>query len=111
MQRPPNKNRQNHPVLVPVYVARSKIHGAGLFAKDRIAAGAVISIGCGTPTSDDGPYVLWLDDERGVRLEPPLKYVNHSAAPNACFYDDLSLVALREIQPHEEITHDYGASD
>ena len=104
-----NKAEQYTPT--PVYVAQSEIHGNGLFAKSRIAAGTVINIGCGAPTSSDGPHVLWLDDERGVHLEPPLSFVNHSLTPNACFYDDLSLVALRDIDPHEEITHDYGVSE
>jgi SET domain-containing protein len=37
-----------------------------------------------------------------------LKYINHHNAPNVSYYDDLSVVALRDIQAGEELTHDYG---
>jgi SET domain-containing protein len=40
-----------------------------------------------------------------------LKYINHCERPNACYYDDLSVVALRDIEAGEEITHDYCCGD
>ena len=91
-----------------VYVAKSPIHGQGLFAQQPIIAGAVIGFVDGVPTTADDPHVLWLDDKQGVRVKGVFKYVNHSPTPNACFYDDLTLVALRDIRANEEITHDYG---
>ena len=36
-----------------------------------------------------------------------LKYINHSEKPNVVFYDDLTLVAIRDIKPGEELTHKY----
>ena len=59
----------------------------------------------------DGAHVLWLDETRGVEVTCDLKYINHSDRPNACYYDDLSVVALRDIEPDEEITHDYHCAD
>ncbi len=37
-----------------------------------------------------------------------MKYINHSAKPNAVYYDDFTVVALRNIKADEEITHYYG---
>lgn len=89
------------------YVARSAIHGRGLFASRRISRGTVIGHVEGTPTRRNGTYTLWLDEENGIRVTCNLRFINHSPQPNARYYDDLSVVALRNIEPHEEITHDY----
>ena len=48
---------------------------------------------------------------QGIEVLCNLKYINHSEDPNACYYDDLSVVALRDIEPHEEITHNYYSND
>lgn len=93
---------------VEIYVADSDIHGRGLFAGRRIRAGTVIGWLRVKPARRNGAYVLWLDETRGVEVTCDLKYINHSDRPNACYYDDLSVVALRDIEPGEEITHDYG---
>ncbi|MCI0507853.1 MAG: SET domain-containing protein-lysine N-methyltransferase [Gammaproteobacteria bacterium] len=95
-----------HPL---VYVKDSMIHGKGLFARKSIKAGAVIGEIEGIPASIDGPYVLWLDDDKhGIEVQNLFKYINHNARPNACYYDDLTVVALRDIEKGEEITHHYG---
>ena len=93
---------------IDTYVADSDIHGSGLFAGRRIRAGTVIGWLRVRPASGDGAYVLWLDETHGVEVTCDLKYINHSERPNACYYDDLSVVALRDIEVGEEITHDYG---
>lgn len=93
------------------YIARSKIHGKGLFAADHIPAGALIGRLETIPCDTDGPYVLWLSESDAREVTCALKYINHSDEPNACYYDDLSVTALRDIQPHEEITHNYASND
>jgi hypothetical protein len=93
------------------YIARSKIHGKGLFAGTRIAAGSIIGWLETVACDSDGPYVLWISERDARQVTCDLKYINHSDDPNACYYDDLSVMALRDIQPHEEITHDYACSD
>jgi len=93
------------------YVANSKIHGKGLFAGDHISTGTVLGWLTGIPTSIDGVYVLWLSEKQAIEVTCELRYINHSDDPNACYYDDLSVMALRDIQPHEEITHDYASND
>jgi SET domain-containing protein len=93
------------------YVKDSKIHGQGLFASGSIPAGCIIGWLRGKPSDIDGPYVLWIGECQGIEVLCNLKYINHSDDPNACYYDDLSVVALRDIEPHEEITHNYYSND
>ena len=89
------------------YVKDSKIHGKGLFARKNIKVGETIGSIKYNPTNKDGPYVLWVD-EQGILVECDLKYINHSQKPNACYCEDLDVVALKNIKKDEEITHDYG---
>jgi SET domain-containing protein len=91
------------------YVDKSQIHGMGLFAGQPIAEGTVIGILKGRKTTQDGMHVLWLDEDTGFEVSCDLKYINHSDEPNACYYDDKSVVALRDIDAGEEITHNYEA--
>ena len=93
------------------FVADSDIHGKGLFAARRIPAGTTIGQLRVRPTETDGSYVLWLSETEGVEVICDLKYINHCERPNACYYDDLSVVALRDIEAGEEITHDYCCGD
>ena len=93
------------------YVAPSAIHGRGLFASTPIRGGDVIGYLQGRPSSEDGDYVLWISATRGIEVICDLRFINHSDDPNACYYDDFSVVALRDIAPGEEITHDYGCND
>jgi hypothetical protein len=102
-----SKNAQNgHPLVI---VKKSKIHGQGLFAKKDIKAGEIIGEVKGKPTSKDGPYVLWMgENKKGFEVSCILKYINHHRKANACYYDDLTVVALKNIRKGEEITHNYG---
>jgi hypothetical protein len=93
------------------YVADSAIHGKGLFANTTIPGGATIGRLNGKPCSPDGDYVLWISEREGIEVLCDLRYINHSDEPNACYYDDLSVVALRDIEPYEEITHNYASND
>lgn len=89
------------------YVKKSGIHGKGLFAARNIKAGEVLGSIKYNPVDEDGPYVLWLA-EQGIKVDCELKFINHSKKPNACYCDDLDVVALTNIKKGEEITHDYG---
>jgi SET domain-containing protein len=94
-----------------VVVRNSGIHGRGVFAAQRLRSGASIGTFTGKPTTVDGTHVLWLVDEdgseEGLRVTNELRYLNHSADPNAEL-DGLDLLALRNIQPGCEVTIDYG---
>ncbi len=94
-----------------IYVANSNIHGQGLFAESRIRGGTVIGWLQGRPCTVDGAYVLWISETQGIEVLCDLRYINHSEQPNACYYDDLSVIALRDIAPDEEITHNYECND
>lgn len=91
------------------YVNHSSIHGKGLFAGQQILKDSVIGYLKGKITHQDGRYVLWLDNKTGFEVSCDLKYINHSDTPNACYYSDKSVVALKDIQQGEEITHNYTA--
>lgn len=93
------------------YVSNSNFHGQGLFARELIGKGSVIGKVEGKPCKRNGMHVLWLNQTEGFRVCCNLRYINHAETPNACYYDDLSVVALREIKPGEEITHNYGSGE
>jgi hypothetical protein len=93
------------------YVAASTIHGKGLFASTTIPGGAIIGWLNGKPSTTDGDHVLWISEREGIEVLCDLRYINHADEPNACYYDDLSVVALRDIEPYEEITHNYASND
>ena len=90
------------------YVSESPVHGRGLFASRTIEEGEVLGKLKGKPTTADGPHVLWITENRGFEVSCDLRFINHSKQPNAIYYDDLTVVALCEIEPGEEIVHDYG---
>lgn len=93
------------------YIAKSRIHGKGLFAARDIAAGTIIGWLETVPSISNGPYVLWISEDEAREVTCDLKYINHCDEPNACYYDDLSVMALRDIAADEEITHNYACSD
>jgi len=89
-------------------VKDSHIHGKGLFAACNIFEGDIIGSIKYNPVEEDGPYVLWIDDAVGIQVDCDLKYINHNAKPNACYCEDLQVIAIKNIKTGEEITHDYG---
>ncbi|MBI1385658.1 MAG: SET domain-containing protein-lysine N-methyltransferase [Rhizobiales bacterium] len=54
---------------------------------------------------EDDHYLVSLTDRE------PADYVNHSCNPNTGLSGQITLVALRDIAPGEEITYDYAMSD
>ncbi|MET0067974.1 MAG: SET domain-containing protein [Candidatus Thiodiazotropha sp.] len=102
---------QNRKLASFVYKAPSAIHGNGLFAKVSIKKGAYIGTYQGPEARRDGTYVLWVFEEGqdpvGRSGRNLLRYLNHQEEGNAEF-DGFDLFALRDIEPHEEITFNYG---
>lgn len=92
-------------------VQPSGIHGQGLFADRFIPADTVIGQLEGSYTTQDGAYVLWITEEQGFRVENELRFINHDNEPNAAYFDDLTVMSLCDIQPGEEITHNYMGDD
>jgi SET domain-containing protein len=95
-----------------IKVKKSKTHGRGLFATQIIPKGTHIGTYEGPRTQRDGSYVLWIENEdgtsEGIKGTNALRFVNHSSRPNADFYG-ADLIAIRKIQPDEEITFHYGS--
>lgn len=88
----------------------SPIHGTGCFAVVGFAEGHWIGTFTGVPVQEDGEHVLWASDD-GVHWEGRegsgvLRYLNHSATPNAQFVG-FELYALADVAPGEEITINY----
>lgn len=91
-------------------VRPSSIHGLGVFARRRFRESERIGRYISRRTDRDGTYVLWIQDGdrwRGYDGYGRLRYLNHRSRPNGCF-DGLDLYALRDIEPGEEITINYG---
>lgn len=90
-------------------IKESPIHGRGLFASAFIPANTIIGPIEGQPATEDGIYVLWIDETRGIEVTNAMKFINHASgdAANAAYYDDLTVVALCDIFPGQEILHDY----
>lgn len=107
-------------------VGESPIHGRGLFAREAIAAGEVVCV--------KGGYVF---DRRALEAMPAwyaaaeiqvaedlfigpsaegereggMIFSNHSCEPNVGVRGQIVFVAMRDIGPGEELTHDWATTD
>ena len=99
-----------------IAVLDSGIHGKGVFAIRRFQPGeTVVKWDMSHPLTDaelkalpehDLAYVTRCSGTF-ILMQPPAKFVNHSCDPNTRATDDGRDVAIREIQPGDEITSDY----
>lgn len=105
-------------------VKESKIHGRGVFAKELIYKGErAAAFGGHIITAREMRKLARRDQELSIYPFQVDEYVwmgpvsreeldfaecfNHSCDPNAGFEGQIMLVAMRDIQPGEEITFDY----
>ena len=89
-----------------IRVKDSEIHGKGLFSTKKIYKKTVLGKCEVAKTKKPNMYTLWVG-EKMVDVTCDFKYINHSNKPNIVYYDDLTIVALRNIKPGEELTHKY----
>ncbi|HEB82782.1 MAG TPA: SET domain-containing protein [Gammaproteobacteria bacterium] len=93
------------------YADESGIHGTGLYARKRIRKGSYMGEYDGPEVTDNGSHVLWVEEDDGEWIgrdgQNLLRYLNHSKKPQAEFVG-FKLYAMRDIEPDEEITIDYG---
>jgi uncharacterized protein len=107
-------------------VKESQIHGRGLFAREPIAKGEIVAIKGGyiidTATLCEveqslGPAQITIAE--GFFIGPLTKtereggmiFSNHSCDPTIGIQGQIVFVALRDIQPSEELTHDWATTD
>ncbi len=101
----------------------SRIHGTGGFARTPIPRGTRVLEYVGERIRKeqslercqcDNQYIFSLDDEYDIDGNVawnPARFINHSCAPNCeAEVDDgrIWIIALRDINPGEEITFNYG---
>ncbi len=101
----------------------SRIQDKGLFASDYIEAGEIVAIKNGHILTteeydalDEKPkqYCLQIDDNFFIgpimenEIEDNAIFINHSCNPNVGFNGQIVYVALKDVQPGEELTHDYA---
>jgi hypothetical protein len=107
-------------------VRASRIHSQGLFATAPIAKGEIVAV--------KGGYILdaqeWaaIEEELGSaeiqvaedlfiapvqqeQRDGSMLYTNHSCDPNTAIQGQIVFVAMREIAPDEELTHDWATTD
>ncbi|MBN1377316.1 SET domain-containing protein [Candidatus Woesearchaeota archaeon] len=101
----------------------SEIAGKGIFAKEEIKKDEIIAIKNGyfltkrefnKLDSECKQYCLQIEDN--FYLGPKSKdeinengiFINHSCEPNVGFRGQITYVAMRDIEPDEELTHDYA---
>jgi hypothetical protein len=95
----------------------------GVFAREAIQPGHLLALWCGYVLAEaklsDLPEIVRsrsVQIEEGFYLVPdvdgePADFINHSCNPNAGLQGQIALVALRPIQPGEEICYDYAMTD
>jgi uncharacterized protein len=92
----------------------SKI-GLGVFAARRFQKGEVVLRPTGCVLDHQTIYSIQIDWDRHLDPDPPAKYLNHSCDPNLGVHtgaDGLPVfIALREIQPDEQVTFHYGMTE
>lgn len=89
-----------------IKVKKSKIHGKGLFSTEKIRKGTLLGKCKVKKTKKPNLHTLWIGNKM-IDVTCDLKYINHSKKPNVVYYDDLTVVALKNIKKGEELTHQY----
>lgn len=102
-----------------IEVRRSKIEGRGVFARAPITEGQVViewrplrripASDVGSFAENERHYLALSSVGDFLLMGVPERYVNHSCRPNTTVKGEAD-VAIRDIQPGEEITSDYGDS-
>jgi hypothetical protein len=92
--------------------------GRGVFATQSFRPGQPILMLTG-PVLDhaevltlggDRAYALQIGPDEYLDTMPPGRYANHSCDPNAGIVNDRMLIALRPVEPGEEIQFDYSTT-
>jgi SET domain-containing protein len=108
---------------VQVWIGTSRIAGKGLFAGQAIPKDTIITRYIGAKISKaqsaralahGNAYICYLNARYDIdvnTLRNPARYINHSCDPNCALQTTgraIWVVALRDIQAGEELTHQYN---
>lgn len=97
--------------------------GLGVFAVAALEPGELIAVWGGRIVSraeaeafppEERRYVLQVEEAQFLAPLIPIdaaEYVNHCCQPNSGLVGQITLAALRRIEPGEEVTFDYGTTD
>lgn len=91
-------------------VRESPIHGRGLFSLRNITQGEILGIAATVATDVESDHSIWVHDQEHREMVCGFRFINHADEPNVIIYDDLSIVALKDIAAEEELTHNYDGS-
>jgi len=118
-----NMNKPAYSYISPKLQEKDKpeVNGMGVFAVSAIQKGELLAIWGGhiiyaSEVSPDMPNprgVLQVEEEHYV-YAPVIEsadFFNHSCSPNAGFYGQITLVAMKEIEAGEEVCFDYAMCD
>jgi uncharacterized protein len=107
-------------------VRESPIHGHGLFARQAIATGEIVAVKGGhifteaewsVLAQELGPAEIQISEDLFIAPAHPdqrpgaMLYTNHSCDPNIAIQGQIVFVAMRDIAPGEELTHDWATTD
>lgn len=99
---------------------RRSFTGRGLFTQERIPKGSCVIEYVGRPATakqikeNRGKYLFWTSDTSMIDGNIPAntaRFINHSCLPNceiAIRKRRVYVFALRDIEPGEELSYDYG---
>jgi uncharacterized protein len=119
------------PACGPTHYLSSKLElretshkgGWGVFARELVFRGEVVAMWGGRVISEAEAmsydedwlrYIVQVEDRlfMAPSVPPePAEFINHSCDPSAGLSGQISLVALRDIEPGEEVCYDYAMSD
>ena len=107
-------------------VRESPIQGKGLFAIDAIKEGEIVAVKGGHILTTEewkalepelGPAEIQIADNLFIapitqeQRNESMLYTNHACDPNIAIQGQIVFVAMREIKPNEELTHDWATTD
>jgi hypothetical protein len=107
-------------------VRPSPIHGQGLFAREAIAAGEIVTVKGGHVLTgaqwaalepELGPAEVQIAEDLFIapagraEREGSMMYTNHSCEPNIALQGQIVFVAMRDVAAGEELTHDWATID
>lgn len=107
-------------------VRQSPIHGLGVFARKAISKGELVAMKGGFIFDGDqwrkleprlGPAEIQIAESLFIgpatkqQRDGAMIYTNHSCEPNIAVQGQIAFVAMRDIDPGEELTHDWATTD